>query len=226
MAAEELESTEQENTTQEQINARVKLQKRLSQMSQSERDTLVKLVRYDTIMELLDAIKNLKKTSKETWENILKKLKAVADIDTKDGGDIKNILLAMIPLVGALAGTLLALRENERLEIESAEPSDDNNPAKDPSFTAELQTLTDTTSSTESLVLKLCAENSLGFSETKEPDEKPKTIKPAQRTVIAMEPRFSGLDRSTPNVQQATSSQIFIKTKQSDVKDGLAGETL
>ena len=47
---------------------------RLANMEEDERTMFLKIVRHDTINELMDAISNLKSTSEETWKNVINKL--------------------------------------------------------------------------------------------------------------------------------------------------------
>jgi hypothetical protein len=141
---------------------KLKLYQKLNGMSRDEKETFVKIIQYDAMMDSLHAIKNLKKTSGDEWKNVIGKLISLKDISfrTKDGFDFSALTETLIPALAFLAGTLLAMRESERKDIECAEPAEENNPLlNDPEF----QNGADEQIS-KSLILQYCHNKQNGFS--------------------------------------------------------------
>lgn len=105
---------------------------RIANMSEEDRTMFLKIVRHDNITELMDAISNLKTTSEETWKNVINKLQFLLNFNDADTSkfDFNKLLKALIPLVAALAGLLIGLRQAEKAETEAADvPVDpDENP--------------------------------------------------------------------------------------------------
>ena len=67
-------------------------------------------------MEAMSAVENLKNTKESTWKKVIGKLNAIKDINIgvdPSGFDFKKLLTVLIPLLGLLAGILLALRQAE-----------------------------------------------------------------------------------------------------------------
>ena len=139
---------------------RVRLYSKIQNMSGSEKRIFIKILQQDTMMKLLSAMKNLKKTTAEEWKSIIKKMNQLKDVKVidKSGFDFSAFLKTLIPLVGALAGTLLAMRESEAKESECAEALPENDPLTDPSFErdAEEQLY-------KSIVLQMCNLKENGF---------------------------------------------------------------
>ena len=104
----------------------------MANMSEEDRTMFLKIVRHDNITELMDAISNLKTTSEETWKNVINKLQFLLNFNDADTSkfDFNKLLKALIPLVAALAGLLIGLRQAEKAEAEAADvPVDpDENP--------------------------------------------------------------------------------------------------
>ena len=138
---------------------KVKLYSRIQKMSPIEKRLFTKILQQNALMDLISAMKNLKNTTKEEWERVIRKLSNLKDVKLPDksGFDFSAFLTTLLPLVGALAATLLAQRDFEKKDSECAEPV--NNPLDDPSFqedaTKQLQ---------KSIVLQLCNAKENGFS--------------------------------------------------------------
>lgn len=137
---------------------KVKLYKKIKDMTARERELFIKIIQYDAIVQTLEAIKNLKKTTAEEWKRIISKLNSLKDI--KISPELNKIIKTITPLVAALAGMLLAMREAEKKESLAAEP--ENNPLDDPLFEKEAKSLFD--SSFGSVILKMCSQKINGFS--------------------------------------------------------------
>lgn len=107
---------------------KVKLYKKVQEMTPRERRLFVKIVQQDAINGLLHALKNLKKTTAEEWKAVIGKLISIKGLGGKLGSfDFDKFLSALIPAVALLAGTLLAMREAEAKESEAAAPDDSQN---------------------------------------------------------------------------------------------------
>lgn len=143
--------------------SRIKLRQRLSQMTQSERDMFYKIIRYNELMNLLNAIKNLKSTPAEVWQNIIKRLNAIADLPGgTDDQRFSDFMKKLLPMVGAIAGTLLALRQ---LDKEDAKASDvgygEGNPVND---SQDINTKLAEAQNAKSIILQYCNQKENGFS--------------------------------------------------------------
>lgn len=155
----------------EYVMNRVKLSERLDSMDPEQKRLLVKMMQFKALKETLDAIKNLKSTSADTWKKIIKKLKNLSGIDIgpdKSGFDFNEMLKLLIPLLGALAGTLLGMRLSHKAEIEAATPKQDpDNPDQDilspEEIDAELKKAYDDMVR-KSVVLQMCDTETNGFS--------------------------------------------------------------
>lgn len=107
----------------EAINEKLRFQQLYSEMTEGEKSTFIKILQYRAIMSLLEAMKDLKNTPKEVWDNVIMRLKAISGINAPNSKfDFSAMLKTLIPLVGALAGTLLALKEGDKALVEAAEP--------------------------------------------------------------------------------------------------------
>ena len=153
------------------VTNRIKLSERLDSMDPDDKRILVKMIQYDIIKEVLDSIKNLKNTTADTWKNVIGKLNAIVGIDIgedKSGFDFNAMAKNLIPLVGALAGTLMAFRASQKAESEAAEPQDDPNDTTGEIMTTavaekELKKMYDDFIN-KSIVMKMCEEKTNGFS--------------------------------------------------------------
>lgn len=107
------------------VNDRIRLYNKIKEMSNEERQMLLKVMQYNVLIETLQAIKNLKNTSEDTWKNILNKLKSLTNFKISNNEfDFNESLKKLIPLVAALAGCLFAMREYEEASIDAAKPED------------------------------------------------------------------------------------------------------
>ena len=146
-----------EENPSEEFENRIKLQQKLESMTQDERDLLMKIVQFDLLEEMMSAMKNLKKTGADTWKNIIGKLNSIKDISVSDesGFDFKEFLKIILPLLGALAATLLALRESDKKESESADVDYD---------TEEIKKIKESVPSPKSIVISMCENETNEFS--------------------------------------------------------------
>lgn len=145
-----------EENPSEDVENQIKLQQKLESMTEDERILLMKVVQFDLIEEMLSAISNLKKTGAETWKSIISKLNTIKDIGVSDesGFDFKEFLKILLPLLGALAGTLLALRSADKKESEAADVDYD---------TDEIKAILNE-DAPKSIVLSMCEKEINGFS--------------------------------------------------------------
>lgn len=146
----------------EVIKLRTQLYTRLNEMTQEERELVTQIVQYDTMLEVLEAIKNMKKTTASTWKDLIKKLYALKGFKLSVGNfDYSAFLEKLIPLLGIFAGCLLALREAESAEIEAAEPKDEDNP-----LSGEALSIDNIFESykNKSVILQYCNDKEKGFS--------------------------------------------------------------
>lgn len=100
---------------------------RMSNMPESDKTMFLKVVRYNVIAELIDAIQNLKGTSEETWKNIISKLQNLLNFNDSDTSkfDFNKLLTTLLPLVALLAGLLIGLKKSEIEDSKSSEGSDE-----------------------------------------------------------------------------------------------------
>ena len=99
------------------------LLQRMSEMSEDEYNMLLKVVRHDDVNELMDAVKNLKSTSEQTWKNIISKLQFLLNFNDTEISkfDFNKALKILLPLLAALAALLIGLRQSEKAEAEAAD---------------------------------------------------------------------------------------------------------
>ena len=105
------------------------LLQRMSEMSEDEYNMLLKVVRHDDVNELMDAVKNLKSTSEQTWKNIISKLQFLLNFNDTETSkfNFNKALKILLPLLAALAGLLIGLRQSEKAESDAADvPIDPN----------------------------------------------------------------------------------------------------
>lgn len=140
---------------------KVRLYLKIRMMSPVEKRLFIKILQQNAMTGLISAMKNLKKTTSEEWKKVIKKLITLKDIKVADksGFDFSAFLDTLLPLVGALAATLLAQREAEKKDSECAEPPQENNPLGDPSFQEDAASQLQ-----KSIVLQLCDTKQNGFS--------------------------------------------------------------
>lgn len=107
---------------------------RMSNMSDDDLTMFLKIIRHNTICELLDALENLKSTSEETWKTIIAKMQNLLNFNDPDTSkfDFNKMLRTLLPLVAALAGLLIGLRKAEIADSQSSDLSDDT--LNDPIF--------------------------------------------------------------------------------------------
>ena len=140
---------------------KVRLYQMLDRMSRNEKEMFVKIIQQDALMDVLNSMKNLKKTSSENWKKSIGKLISIKDIKlkTKDKFNFNKMLDILIPSLAFLAGTLLAMRESERKDIEAAAPPDEKNPLFDPVYERDAKK-----SIEKSIILQYCHNKENGFS--------------------------------------------------------------
>jgi len=160
-------------TDAEDVVRRNKLYTQLMSMSQEERDLFFKSLQLDATTDMLEAIKNLKKTPGEMWQHVIEKLKNVADLPVSDEEkkkfDFGKFVKTLLPLLGALAGTLLAIRQAEKEEIKSEMPEDVSNGNEQSPLKRVQNELEDIAKeqkekNSSSIVLQLARENKENFS--------------------------------------------------------------
>ena len=141
---------------------KVRLYRMLERMSAWEKEMFVKIIQQDAMMDVLNAVKNLKKTSEEEWKRTIGKLISIKGMKTSGNGnfDFNGMLDKMIPALAFLAGMLLAMRESERKDSESAEPNDADNPlVSDPNIESGIEGLSE-----GSIIMRYCKNMENGFS--------------------------------------------------------------
>lgn len=144
------------------VEDKVKLSRMMSEMSDDDKAMLMKCVHFDLIRDLLSAVKNLKKTGADVWKNLIARMNVLKGIETRDksGFDFNALLDILIPAVGALSATLLALRESERANIEANTLSPEDNPLlNDPSLKKDSNELFE-----KSVILRMCKTETNGYS--------------------------------------------------------------
>lgn len=126
----EEETPNEQLTDGQEAEAKTKLYKKLDSMTPFKRMAFLKIMQFNVTSEVLDAVNNGKNTTKATWKNVIGKMYAIKDLKIgaiKVGIDFSQVLSKLIPIIGALAGLFLALREAEKEEIAAAEPDLDPN---------------------------------------------------------------------------------------------------
>jgi hypothetical protein len=96
---------------------------RMANMPEEDLTMFLKVVRHDAINDTLDAIKNLKSTTEDTWKKVIGKLQLLLNFNDPDTSkfDFNKLLRILLPLLAGLAGLLIGLRKSE---IEDAKSSD------------------------------------------------------------------------------------------------------
>lgn len=166
-----VEPSEMDANYSSYVMNKVKLSQRLDEMKPEEKRLLVKTMQFKILKEILDTVKNLKSTTADTWKKVMGKLEAIIGIDIgedKSGFDFNAMARALLPLIGTLAGTMLAFRAAHKAEIDAATPiTDPDNPLseiKDPDFSKkELEREYDSFVR-KSIVLQMCNKKEKGFS--------------------------------------------------------------
>lgn len=154
------------------------LENRLNNMSDEDKSMFMKILQFDFLLEVFEAIKNLKKTGESTWKSIINKGQNLQNINIKDvftKFDFNAFLKILLPLLAALAALLIGLRQSDGAEIESADvPNEDyeNDPltvAIKKKETGELPDVFEDgidplTGKLKSVVMTLCEKELKGFS--------------------------------------------------------------
>lgn len=141
------------------------IQQEYNQLDQDEKNIFIARLQLNSIDKLLNAIKEGKKTTKETWKNVLNRLNFIKGFKAIYEDEIKSInfqsiIQALIPLAGALAATFLALKESDKKESESAEPEENELLTED---LLKLENVNERNKE-KSLIIQYCNENKNGFS--------------------------------------------------------------
>ena len=162
----EVEENEVQNVETSAAEGRVesaaKLTNRLMSMSADERLMFGKIVQFQAIKDMLTALENLKNTTPGTWQNVISGLKFAKAFSFKDKDvdfDPSAFFDKILPLVGALAGALIAAKAADVEEIVTDTPTEEekaqtrNELKKD--FNEAKQ---------KSIILTMCDEKTNGFS--------------------------------------------------------------
>lgn len=145
----------------EKVDHKLILQQLISKMSDGEKTTFIKILQFKAIMELLEAMKDMKNTTADTWKHVIMRLRALMGINAPGSKfDFAAFLKTLIPMVGAIAGTCLACRAADEALIDAAEPEETILDDKKLEEAMEQ----DSKGSVESVVLNLCKENGNNFS--------------------------------------------------------------
>lgn len=120
------------------------LYQRMSRMNEDDYNMFLKVLRYDTLDELMDAMTNLKNTSEQTWKNIISKLQFLLKFDDTETSkfDFNKLLRILLPLIAMLAGLLIGMRKAELADSQSSDLSDET--LNDPIFKKMIDAETDT----------------------------------------------------------------------------------
>lgn len=166
-----VEPSEMDANYSSYVMNKVKLSQRLDEMKPEEKRLLVKTMQFKILKEILDAVKNLKSTTADTWKKVMGKLEAIIGIDIgedKSGFDFNAMARALLPLIGSLAGTMLAFRAAHKAEIDAATPiTDPDNPLseiKDPDFSEKELKRENDSFVRKSIVIQMCNSKENGFS--------------------------------------------------------------
>lgn len=109
----------------QEVSTKTKLYEKLNNMPPFKRTVFLKMMQFNIMSEVLDAVNNGKNTPEKVWKSVIGKMHAIKDINVgkdKSGIDFRKIITMLLPLIGMLAGLFLALREAEKAESEAAEP--------------------------------------------------------------------------------------------------------
>jgi len=116
----------------EKERKKLRLYKWLEEQSTEYRDMFFKMIQLDAIMEMFEALKNMKKTPGDVWKNVIAKLKNAATLPVSSGEkkkfDFKKFVEILLPILGALAATLMAIKDAEGEEIEAAKKLNEDKP--------------------------------------------------------------------------------------------------
>ena len=149
----------------DELDAKVKLHKKLDNMPPFKRKVFLKVMQFNVLSEVLDAVTHGKNTPKKVWKSVLGKLYAIKDInigDEKSKIDFRDVVAVLLPLLGMLAGLFMALREAEKAESEAASPEggDEEEMKKIEKNLAEKHAA----NLQKSIVMQLCEAQEKGFS--------------------------------------------------------------
>lgn len=117
-------SAPEDDREEKRARDRIKLQQALSAMGADELVMFFKMMYIETVKDILEAMKNIKKTATETWEAIISKLNSLRGLKIDFGGiTLGDLVEKLLPLVCAFAAVALALRDADREESKrSANP--------------------------------------------------------------------------------------------------------
>ena len=145
----------------EVVNDRLKLYQRLNQMTAQERELFTKSILYNEIVNLLNALENMKSTSVKTWKNIIKRFKSLQDMGLSfDGFDMTKFCGELLPMIGAAAGLFIALKESGEKESESSDTANSEEGIE----LIKVNENAARAQEAKSLILQYCKENKDGFS--------------------------------------------------------------
>lgn len=139
-----------------------KLAKRINEMSHDERVMMSKIVQHDAIQDMLKALSNLKNTTPGTWQNVIGELKFARALSIKDRDsnfDPVAFFNKILPLIGAIAGALIAARAAEIEDIETATPPDEELEKSKETARNEFNKM-----KRKSIILTMCDEKTNGYS--------------------------------------------------------------
>jgi len=157
------EQTDIDALETEMATMKLRLYQEMDNMTSRDRSVFIKLIQMNTINEALDAACNLKKTSESTWKRVLGKLNAIKGIKNatdKSGFDFDKLLEILLPALGMLAGTLLALRQFEKASSDAAKPKENK---KDEELHLKAKAAIEA-KKIKSVILQYCSNNENGYS--------------------------------------------------------------
>lgn len=139
-----------------------KLTNRINEMSPEERLVMGKIIQFNALQDMLKALSNLKNTTPGTWQNVIGELKFAKALSFKDNDsdfDPSAFFDKILPLVGAVAGALIAAKAADIEDIETSTPPDEElekskNAAKE-NFDVMKR---------KSIILTMCDEKTNGYS--------------------------------------------------------------
>lgn len=138
------------------------LTKRLNNMSDKEKQMIIKFLQLDILLEMMDVLKNLKDTTEKTWKDIINKCKQIVNIKIKDimDFDFDDFIKILLPLLAALAAIMIGLKQSKSSEIESSDTLDEELN----SMREKIQTTPNNNIKSKSVVLSMCEKEINGFS--------------------------------------------------------------
>lgn len=148
------------------VNKKIELYQNMDNMSSRDRSTFIKLIQMDVLNDALDAACNLKKTPESVWKNVISRMNAIKGLKNstdRSGFDFNKLLDKLIPAIGLLAGTLIALRQAEKAEID-ADTIDDEAEILKQEKAALTQKAKAEAMKLKSIVLQYCDTKENGFS--------------------------------------------------------------